>query len=303
MLLKRLWALLSLMLAAPCAAAPDYAPPTLSTRLLGSINFDAAQPVDADYSAEFTKCDGTPHVATAGKDHFRGFDLRRYDKNGGLLPQQYYLCSNDPSNVRVLLKLEDGGIYWDSKMALDVDGSWAAWNGRPGATDLKLTAYHWPGMRDSTKRAAQIDPDMIPYAVMPTDGKKAITGAKASELGREFASTTGLHMGDMGVVIYGDRWSPALIGDGGPFMRLGEASSRVFEALGKSRCKQWNVTRTTCIGLGGAYPYKNSSLSKDVLFIFYPGSRDPSINAANAIARLCTFAKTKLNLTGGAMCP
>jgi hypothetical protein len=40
-----------------------------------------------------------------------------------------------------------------------------------------------------------------------------------------------------------------------------------------------------------------------VIFIVYPGSRDTDLKPENAISKLCAFAKQKLNLTGGAMCP
>ena len=43
-------------------------------------------------------------------------------------------------------------------------------------------------------------------------------------------------------------------------MRLGEGSSRVFEAIGESRCKKWNSDQTACIGPGHVYPYKNFGL-------------------------------------------
>jgi Fungal chitosanase of glycosyl hydrolase group 75 len=187
-------------------------------------------------------------------------------------------------------------------MALDVDGSWAAWNGLPGATDLKETAYKWPGSFNSSSQSSQFDPDPIPYVVMPIDGIRRLSGSSSSSLGREFSSKTGLRLGDMGVVIYNDRWSPVLIADGGPFMRLGEGSSRLFEAIGQSRCKKWSADGKTCVGLGGAYPYRNFGISRDVIFILYPGSKDVELTPANAIARLCAFARTKLNLTGGAMC-
>ncbi len=45
-------------------------------------------------------------------------------------------------------------------------------------------------------------------------------------MGRMFADKTGLRLGDMGVVVYKDRWTPVLIADGGPFMRLGEGSEQ-----------------------------------------------------------------------------
>ncbi len=289
-----------LFVLASAGHAAEYRPPVVSQQLLRAVNFSSAVDVDTGYHRQFTACDlGLSGVGL--KDHFRGHSLKR---RGVPDAQQYYLCSRDPSNVKAILKLADGGIYWHSKMALDVDGSWAAWNGVPGATDLKETTYKWPGVRDVSSRAAQIDPDRIPFVVMPTAGLRALTGSASGELGREFANKTSLRMGDMGVVVYRDKWTPVIIGDGGPFMRLGEGSSRVFEAIGQSRCRRWSAYGLACVGSGGgAYPYRNFGLATDVVFILYPGSRSSDISPQNALSRMCSFAKGKLGLTGGAVCP
>ncbi len=273
-------------------------PPASSADVLKAVEFSAATPLDESYRGEFVGCDGA--AGASRKDKFLGFNLRL---PGVAESKQYYLCSRDPSNVKALLRLKDGAIYWRSKMALDVDGSWAAWNGLPGATDLKETSYKWPGSSNPSAQSAQIDPDRIPFIVMPTAGLSKITGNKSGEMGRMFAEKTGLRLGDMGVVVYKDRWTPVLIADGGPFMRLGEGSSRVFEAIGESRCKKWNSDQTACVGPGHVYPYKNFGLGHDVIFIVYPGSRDTGLKPENAISKMCAFAKEKLNLTGGAMCP
>lgn len=277
-----------------------YDPPAAARPLLKGADLPSAKPLDEDYRLQFAACD--QGLAGIGpKDHFRGHSLRLPGKPEA---NQYYLCSRDPSNVKALLKLKDGGIFWHSKMALDVDGAWAAWNGIPGATDLKETSYKWPGVTKKSSQAAQIDPDRIPFVVMPMSGLKPLTGSASGALGTEFANKTGLRLGDMGVVIHRDKWTPVLIGDGGPFMRLGEGSSRVFEAIGQSRCKKWSANGLTCIGTGnGTYPYKNFGLGHDVLFILYPGSHADDITPKNAVDRLCAFAKSKLQLTGGAMCP
>ena len=231
--------LVSLAFAALPGQVYAYDPPQKSADLLKNTDFSAAVAFDEPYRLEFVACDGG-HAGLGSKDHFLGFNLKLPNVSDS---KQYYLCSRDPSNVKALLRLVDGAILWESKMALDVDGSWAAWNGLPGATDLKETSYKWPGSTDHSAHSAQIDPDRIPFIVMPTAGLSKITGNKSGMMGRLFAEKTGLHLGDMGVVIYKDHWTPVLIGDGGPFMRLGEGSSRVFEAIGESRCKKWRRRR------------------------------------------------------------
>jgi hypothetical protein len=291
---------------APAGRAVDaHTPPARSAALLSGVDFAAAAPLNEDYRMQFVGCDGEALGSNApdgaGKDMFRGHSLRR---EGRPDDQQYYLCSRDPSRVAALLRLSDGAVYWESKMALDVDGAWAAWNGIPGATDQKETSLQWPDVADKHSQAAQVNPDAYPFVVMPVAGLKALTGDAAKTLGAEFAKQTGLGMGDMGVVIYADQWTPVFIADGGPFMKLGEASSRVFESIGRSRCKGWDTARLHCIGsVAGKYPYRNFGLSRDVVFILYPGSARRDMTAASAIATICDFAQQRLGLTGSATCP
>jgi hypothetical protein len=263
----------------------DYVPPAASAALLGAVDFRNAVPIDEDYRAQFASCDRN--------NVFRGFGLTGH-----------YRCASDPSNVKALLRLPNGGVYWESKMALDVDGAWAAWNGLAGATDQKFTSYRWPNVANANSRAAQIDPDRFPFIVIPSDGIRSITGAAAPGLGAEFATRTRLSMPDMGVVIYKNRWTPAFIADGGPFMRLGEGSSAVFEHLGISRCIQWSADRTHCVGPGNnRYPYRDFGVDRGVIFIVFPGSGRRDMTAANALAVLCEHARMKLGLTGSSACP
>lgn len=142
-------------------------------------SFAGATELDADYHKQFVRCDGLLPGA-AGKDTFRGYSMKRPNKPDS---QQYYLCSRDPSRVEALLKLTDGAVYWESKMALDVDGAWAAWNGIPGATDLKMTSYRWRNITNKKSQAAQFEPDVYPFIVMPTAGIKELTGSAAGEGG------------------------------------------------------------------------------------------------------------------------
>ncbi|MBY3198224.1 hypothetical protein [Rhizobium laguerreae] len=65
----------------------------------------------------------------------------------------------------------------------------------------------------------------------------------------------------MGAVVYGGHWTPVLIGDDGPFMLLGEGSSRVFEAIGQSHCKKWSSDTGDW-----AYPYKNFGLARELQY-------------------------------------
>ena len=209
-------------------------------------------------------------------------------------------------------------------MALDVDGSSNAWNGNGGKTDQKCTAYQWSRKpskcdkhsTDPAIRADQVDPDRFPFVVIPTAGLGGIFDGDGAARGARFAGKTGLGMGAMGIVAYRNHWTPAFIADGGPFMRLGEGSSRVFEELKITRCKKWNAAKTECVGTGDpkkhdcgpkidknpGYPYCNFGVGENVVFIMLPGPVDPDLTPANARRKLCDVARTKLGMTGSSYC-
>jgi len=280
------------------AQAASYTPPSASASVTAKIDFSRAQPLDEDYRQQFVNCDGNGRPDL--RNTFRGHSLVRPNKPDS---QQYYLCTRDPSNLKALLKLADGGVFWESKMALDVDGSWVAWEGVGGATDQRETSFKWPTVQDKQSRQAQIDPDRFPFIVIPTDGLKALTGATSGSLSSEFAKLTGLKMGDVGVVIYKNQWTPVFIADGGPFMRIGEGSARVFEGIGETRCRKWNADKTRCVGPGnGHYPYRDFGISNQVLFIAWPGSANPGMGPDAAITTICNFAQQKLGLEGSPNC-
>lgn len=283
--------------------AADYRPPTDSAAVLQKIDFAAATPLNETYRKRFTRCDGLLRRA-AGKDTFKGVTLRKP-----------YLCSTDPSFIKTMLKLKDGGVLWESKMALDLDGSWASWSGTEWkkadgsiqkTTDLCGTTMKWKSFTgdDCANPEAQVDSDKFPFIVMPVASLTGKFGSATSGFGKEFSMVTGLKMRDMGVVVYKNKWSPVFIADGGPFMRLGEGSARLFENLGQSRCKKWDAAGTRCVGPGNQiYPYKNYGLSSKVVFVAYPSSGKAGMTADNAIAEICAFAKNKLGLSGAGSCP
>jgi Fungal chitosanase of glycosyl hydrolase group 75 len=285
----------------PSASAHVYAPPPASRQLLSRIDFSHAAPVSEAYRAEFTRCDGL-FAGGRGKDTFLGHRVPRP-------------CSTDPSRVKALLKLPDGGILWDSKMALDVDGSYAATSGKTwrnsrgeirNTTDQCGTTHKWsavPGGNDCAHPEAQVDPDVFPYVVIPAGDTRFLPRAQRVSAGRQFRTLTGLKVGDMGVVIYDNRWSPAFIADTGPIFRLGEGSSGLFRALGQSRCRGDRFDAGgRCVGDGSErYPYSDSGIESEVIFIFYPGT-SAGLTKATAIQRMCDHARTRLGLDGASVC-
>jgi hypothetical protein len=251
-----------------------YEPPEGSRALLNGIDFASATPVDEDYRGEFRRCDDT--------NVFRGQHL-----------QGWRQCSGDKNNVEALLKLSNGAIVFESKLGLDLDGSWKTWND-PGAADLRTTWYQWPrtckeSERDSAGacQAEQVDAEHVPFAVIPIAGP--------SSLRREFRDKTGVDKGDFGVIVFGDKWVPVFVADGGPYNKLGEGSAAALAALGEDRCRRHNDQ-------GFCDRYRDASIPSGVITIIFPGSRSSEMTPTNALQLACETAKSKLNLTGSPLC-
>lgn len=235
----------ALALVSLTCSAFAYDPPPASKAAVAKIDFSTAVKLDANYASQFTTCDST--------DVFRGIALKGWRK-----------CSGDPNRLKALLKFPDGTIFFEAKMALDIDGSWKACNS-PGLADLCPTWYNWPG---KTGKAAFLDSDVYPFIVIPIAGPKAHRA--------EFKEKTGIKAGDFAVVIYDGNVVPAIVGDGGPFNKIGEASNAVFAAVGKDRCRNKDAG-------GHCTKYKDASVESGVLYFVFPGTASTSITPDNAI--------------------
>jgi hypothetical protein len=250
-------------------------------------------PIDEGYRAEFRNCD----LRNVFRGHAVTGSHRCHSTNSKGKD------TSDRNNVTLLARQVDGGVIWKSKLSLDVDGSWAAWNNIGNRTTQKFTSLKWHDVANHKSQAAQVDPDQIPFIVIPTDGLKELYGAvEAKRLGREFRDKTKLDFGDLGIVIYGRTWVPAIIADGGPFNKLGEGSSKLFELIGEDRCRAWLSDRKHCVGDRRSDPYRDSSARHSATYIFYPGSAKPTMTAANAVKLMCDWARKKLKKTGSPAC-
>jgi hypothetical protein len=257
------------------SAAESYVPPADSSNLLSGIDFSKATPVDEAYRAEFKRCDD--------QNKFRRYTLSGWRK-----------CSGDKNNVRALLKLQDGSIYFESKLGLDLDGSWKAWH-NAGLADLRGTWYQWPRVcspaerdRNGLCQREQVDAEHVPFIVIPIAGP--------NDVKTEFRDKTAIGKGDFGVIIYGNKWVPAFVADGGPYNKLGEGSAAALAALDQDRCRRHNA-QGFCTG------YSDVSIPHSVITIVFPGSRREGMTPQDATGLMCDAARTKLQLGGSPLCP
>lgn len=243
--------------AIPVAAASQTAPqwPTW-------VDLSRWANVNEDYRNQFTLCDSI--------DRFRGIQLPQT-----IAGHRYYPCSSDPSGVSVLRRvpsntdLPNGAVAFTSKLAIDLDGSWYACH-TPGYTDQCLTSLT---LRDAHNHEIGVSSDFVPYVVIPVRGPTAT-------LSGEFQNLTGVHVGDVGMVLTATQAIPVIVADGGPFSKLGEGSIALNRELGRELCASKNsdgACRTMAPHMG--------SLSGPFVTIVFPGSRMTGLTPANIAAR------------------
>ncbi len=230
------------------AQLPGYSPPAASMMVLEGINFAGATPVDESYRAEFDRCDR--------ENIFKGKRMTNFRK-----------CTNDPNRVKALLRFTDRTVFFESKLSLDIDGSFKACHS-PGLADQCPTWFEWPALG---LPARYVDSDKYPFMVIPISGPDGPSST-------EFRDRTGIRKGDLGVVIFKDKVVPVFVADGGPHNKLGEGSAALFAALGESRCR-----RT----LGGhCESYRDVSIPRGVLFFLFPDSKIEGLTPANALGKI-----------------
>ena len=228
--------------------APQYSPPASSAQVLAGIKFENSTPVDESYRAEFDRCDTQDRFKTQRMTGFRK-------------------CSGDKNRVKALLKFPNGAIFFESKLSLDIDGSWKACNSA-GSTDLCPTWFKW---RNQSGIAANVDADKYPYVAIPIAGLGGTND-------REFREKTGVDKGDLGVVVFKDKVVPVFIADGGPHNKLGEGSTALLKAIGEDRCKEWRD--------GHCERIRDVSVQGGVLFFLFPNSAITDLTPENALQRV-----------------
>lgn len=251
--------------------AQTYTPPAESESIVGKNFFKNAKPLDEQYRSQFDDCDK--------RNFFNGVDMTQFRFRNCDTPDR----KGDPNKLRALLKFSNGTIFFESKMSIDIDGSWKACCEKPGKTDLCATAYNFkPDIEgeaacDSYKREKFVDPDIYPYIVIPTTTPKGLPNREKQA--KEFRYRTKVGMGDVGIVIYKDKMIPVFVADGGPHNKMGEGSPALFKELGQTWCREFN-NENRCI------KYRNSSLPKEVLYLIFPNSKIPNFNSKTPFERL-----------------
>lgn len=185
-------------------------------------------------------------------------------------------CSTDPNRVGSIVQFSDKTIVFKAKAAVDADGSPAACGSQKSATDQCQTWFTYePG---SSRRF--IDAEQVPFVVVPLDAPGGVIS---------FMKATGVGKGDLAVVIRGNKCAFGVVGDAGPYFRLGEASVAAHAELGNPQCAGPERPCKRLKGGGGGV-----GIASNVTYIIFPHSRPPSLTAENIVETLKSKSREKL---------
>lgn len=187
--------------------------------------------------------------------------------NGKTLPMlgsHQLKCSTDPNRAKFILKFPDGTIMFRSKLGVDADGSPVSQSPGASPADQPQTSLKFENPPKNSVNAEEYS-----FVVVPQN--KA--GFKA-----KFKTDSGIGLGDLAVVIKGDKCSFGFVADQGPPYRIGEASMKTHEDLGNPQCKNVGEHPCTKLKAGG----NGVGIGSDVTTIIFPGTRPTPLNEATA---------------------
>lgn len=230
---------------ASAAVAPD--PEMVCSRLLSITPATVAKGADLMAGGQAGRAFKELYDACDADDRFAGKALPARPGGGRLK------CSTDKNRVAYAKKFDDGTILFNAKMSVDADGSpVVGGSGWPNNVETWLefdrgSARHFVNAED------------VSFVVVPI----AVPGSEIS-----FQRQAGIGKGDLAVVFGNGKCSFGVVGDAGPWFRLGEASLKSHEELGNPQC-----------AVAGEYPcrrLKNGSgigLGANVSYLIFPATR------------------------------
>lgn len=190
------------------------------------------------WKALYDECDKSDIFAGQRLPSYKGKQLR---------------CSTDPNHVDFVSRYADGTVAYSAKASVDADGS-PVIGGSGWPNNVKTWLRYEKDSKDTF-----INAEEVPFIVLPLPAKEA---------GISLMKDMGVDKGDLAVVVSGNRCSFALLGDAGPWFRLGEISMRAHEDLGNPQCQR--PGQRPCKRLKGS---SGRGLAGGVTYIVFPGTR------------------------------
>jgi hypothetical protein len=171
-------------------------------------------------------------------------------------------CSTDKNRVGFLSRYPDGTIAFQAKAGVDADGSkLACGTGWPNQCGTWLTF-------DQGSERKDVNAEDTPFVVVPTD----MPGT-----GISFQRDSGVKRGDLAVIVAKGRCVFGVVGDAGPYFRLGEISLRAQSDLNNPQCKvKDQYPCKAIIGGGGGV-----GIPSGVTYLIFPGTRPSPLWSQN----------------------
>jgi hypothetical protein len=167
-------------------------------------------------------------------------------------------CSTDKNRVDYLNILPGGIVSFSAKGSVDADGSKFAcgdkWPNQCG-TWLQF---------DAGSDRKDVNAEDTPFVVVP---------GRTPDRQINFQKDTGINAGDLAVAIKGDKCSFGVVGDSGPWFRIGELSLRAHADLGNPQCNVANQYPCTSI--------KDRGLEAPVYYLIFPKTRPAPLTNQN----------------------
>ena len=158
-------------------------------------------------------------------------------------------------------------VVYTAKMSVDADGSPVV-GGSGWPNDVQTWLTFDAGSKDHFVNAEE-----VPFIVLPLPVNNSALS---------FPKDTGIKKGDLAVVVKADKCSFAVVGDAGPWFRLGEGSLRAHADLGNPQCKVAN--EHPCKKLKGG---SGVGIESGVTYLVFPGSRPKPLlsQTVNAVVK------------------
>ncbi|NOS75505.1 MAG: hypothetical protein HOP36_13445 [Methyloglobulus sp.] len=205
---------------------------------------------------------------------------------GGLLPAFKGIpmkCTTDKNNVKRVVQFQDKTVLFEAKAAVDADGSPVSCGSNRSKTDQCETWLTY----DSVSSKKYIDSEQVPFVVIPS--ASPIFDKKNSLSNVSFMRSTGIGKGDLAVAIYRGNCSFGIVGDLGPYFRLGEMSIASHSELKNPQCIDNEKPCKRLVAGGGG-----RGIPSSVTYIIFPGTRPKPLTAENIIEVSAKDAKESI---------
>jgi hypothetical protein len=232
-------------------------------RLTDGVELMAQADAGKSFKTLYGECDTGNRFAGRPLPSFRGRPLK---------------CSTDKNHVEFVRKFPEGTVVFRAKMSVDADGSPASMGPNHSPTDQAQT---WLTFDNGSDRHF-VNAEEVPFVVVPLPFARE---------GVSFMRATGVRKGDLAVAVKGERCSFGVVGDAGPYFRLGEGSIRAHLDLGNEQCRIAGQHPCEKLKNGGS----GVGIAAGVTYMIFPGTRPVPLLSQTvvSVARTSSAARAK----------